>query len=47
MGAFFSELYQLAVKFIFLGAVAFGGVMCGIKFRKRKNAKAEKDPAEK
>ena len=39
MGAFFSEIYQMAVKFIFLGAVAFGGIMCGIQLRKRKNAK--------
>lgn len=39
MGAFFSELYQMAVKFVFLGVVAFCGVMCGIKLRKRKNAK--------
>lgn len=39
MGVFFSEVYQMAVKFIFLGIVAFGGVMCGIKLRKRKNTK--------
>jgi hypothetical protein len=39
MGAFFSELYQMAVKFIFLGVVAFGGIWCGIRLRKHKNAK--------
>ena len=47
MGAFFSELYQMAVKYVFLGAVAFGGIMCGIRLRKHKDAKAEKDPSEK
>lgn len=40
MGAFLSTLCQTAVKFVFLGAVAFGGIMCGIKLRKHKDAKA-------
>lgn len=47
MGAFLSTLYQMAVKYVFLGAVAFGGIICGIKLRKHKNAKAEEIPAEK
>ncbi|MCD2491021.1 hypothetical protein LQE92_00090 [Lacrimispora sp. NSJ-141] len=47
MGAFFSVLYQTAVKFVFLGALAFGGIMCGIKLRKHKDAKVNEDPAKK
>ena len=47
MGAFLSTLYQKAVKFVLLGAVAFGGIMCGIKLRKHKDAKAGESPAEK
>ena len=47
MGAFLSTLCQTAVKLVFLGAVAFGGIMCGIKLRKHKDAKAGENPAEK
>ena len=37
----------MAVKYVFLGVVAFGGIMCGIKLRKHKDAKAENDPQKK
>ncbi len=47
MGAFFSTLIQTAVKFIFLGAVAFGGIVCGIRLRKHKDAREGESPAEK
>lgn len=40
--AFLTELLAESIKFIFLVAVAVGGVFAGIGLRKRKDAK-EKD----
>lgn len=39
--AFLSALVTYGVKFIVLGAVAFGAIMLGILLRKRKNAAEE------
>lgn len=43
MGAFWLEVYNEAVKFIFLGVVALAGIFAGIALRKNKN---KKDAAE-
>ena len=37
MTAFFISLTETAVKFVILGAIAFAGIVCGKKFRDKKN----------
>ena len=39
MAEFFLSLYQYAVKFVFLAAVAVLGVVAGKKYRDHKDAK--------
>lgn len=37
MTAFLTSLAGTAVKFIFLGAVAFAGIVCGKKMKDKRN----------
>lgn len=37
MEAFFASLVEYTVKFIILGAVALAGIVCGKKFRDKKD----------
>lgn len=37
MTAFFISLAETTIKFIILGAVALAGIVCGKKFRDKKN----------
>ncbi|MDD5899808.1 MAG: hypothetical protein PUC30_08410 [Lachnospiraceae bacterium] len=40
---FLKALLTEGLQFIIMGAAAFGAVMLGIRFRKRKNAGAEEE----
>ena len=37
MSAFLATFIETAVKFVILGAIAFAGIVCGRKFRNKKN----------
>lgn len=37
MSAFLATFIEAAVKFVILGAIAFAGIVCGRKFRDKKN----------
>lgn len=37
MTAFIASLAEYSIKFIILGAVALAGIVCGKKFRDKKN----------
>lgn len=37
---FMSEFVTYLIKYILLGVIAFAGIMAGISYKKKKNAKA-------